>query len=120
MIAYYVLAAIGGGLGAVCRYFVTQRMSKRFSSALPYGTLAVNLTGSFLLGLFLSFPLSNVLGILLGAGLLGGFTTFSTLAVECVQYIRARRIAYFMIYLGLSLCGGILFAAAGFWTGLHF
>ena len=80
---YYVLAVgTGGFLGAIARYYTSQKLNKAEVDHLPLGTLAVNLIGSFLLGFILSIGLKDIYILLIGTGFLGAFTTFSTLHKE--------------------------------------
>jgi fluoride exporter len=79
-----VLVLVGalGGLGAMCRFLLDSAVSARVAGAFPFGTLAVNLTGAFLLGVFLGAALEGNAYRELGTGLVGGYTTFSTWALE--------------------------------------
>lgn len=79
-----VVIGIGllGGLGAIGRFLLDGAVSARVSGGFPWGTLAVNLTGAFLLGLLVGAVLEADALRLAGTGLLGSFTTFSTWALE--------------------------------------
>lgn len=81
-----VATAIGvgllGGLGAVGRFLLDGAVARRVGSAFPFGTLAVNLSGAFVLGVLVGAAVSGDAYRLLGIGLLGGYTTFSTWALE--------------------------------------
>ncbi|MEA2299449.1 MAG: fluoride exporter [Solirubrobacteraceae bacterium] len=79
-----VLMAVGllGGAGAVARFLLDGAVSRRAGRAFPFGTLTVNLTGAFLLGLLVGAAPGGDADRLLGTGLLGGYTTFSTWALE--------------------------------------
>jgi fluoride exporter len=79
--------SLGAILGANLRYFVSQHVSKFAPAGLPYGTLVVNVTGSFVLGLFLVWTTERVLAdprwrLLIAVGLCGGYTTYSSFAYE--------------------------------------
>lgn len=75
-----------GGLGAVLRFIVGDLVSKVTRRRFPFGTMVVNLTGSFALGLLVGFGgSSGDLRLVVGTGLLGGFTTFSTHIVETLR-----------------------------------
>ncbi len=92
-----MLAALAGGVGAVLRFIldgaVTRRLAQRTQGpAYPYGILAVNLSGSLLIGLLVGAvgslgPLSTVLGV----GALGGYTTFSTASFDTVRLLQRGR-----------------------------
>jgi CrcB protein len=78
-----VIAGIGllGGVGAIARFLLDGAVSARAGRSFPWGTLVVNLTGAFALG-FLTGKLSGDAQLLVGTGLLGGYTTFSTWMFE--------------------------------------
>ena len=111
---------IGGGIGSVLRYVIAVMM-KPASSTLPVGTLAANVLGCFLLGYLASQPgISSRLGpeIQLGitVGVLGGFTTFSTFGVETVRLYQSGQFVYALMYVLLSILGGLVAA----WGGMRF
>ena len=87
-------AALGGGAGAALRYAVNLAVAARWRGRFPLGTLLVNVTGSLLLGILMRVlggvadPTSAQLAVVLGAGVLGGYTTFSTAIVESVLLAR--------------------------------
>ncbi len=113
---------MGAVLGANLRYWVGDWAAQRFGSSFPYGTLLINLTGSFLLGLIISMALENFvidprLRLLLIIGFLGSYTTFSTFAYESVTLIsQGQWGAGLFNLLGSSLLGA-LFAVLGIWLG---
>lgn len=117
-----LLVAVGGALGAAGRYLLAGWVQGLADTTFPRGTLAVNLLGSFLLGLLVpalpgspdAAPLSAVL---LKAGLLGSFTTFSTFAFEAVRLVEEGRPGMAAAYLGISLAGGLASLAAGLALG---
>jgi CrcB protein len=83
----YAWVAIGGGAGAAARYAAGCWLERQAGSAFPYGTFAVNLSGSFLIGVVLTLLLDNApldprLRLFLVVGFLGGYTTFSSYAYE--------------------------------------
>ncbi len=111
------LVATGGATGAVLRYFLTNLSKSLFSSSI-YGTLTVNILGSFLIGyLITSVYLKNisedVLKFFLVIGLLGSFTTFSAFSFEVVNLITSKKIFFSFLYIFLSIFGCILFAYLG-------
>jgi CrcB protein len=79
-----VLLAVGtiGGVGAIGRFLLDGAVSARVASSLPVGTFVVNVVGSFILGLFVGLALEGDGYRILGTGLIGAFTTFSTWALE--------------------------------------
>lgn len=83
---------VGGGLGAGARYVVDGAIMRGRRGIFPVGILVVNVIGSFLLGLLTGIPhLAPAWLAILGTGVLGGFTTFSSVAVETVLLAQRRR-----------------------------
>jgi len=89
----YLIVFIGAGLGGVLRYVLSYFVQKQFPPYFAYGTLAVNLIGSFILGLMI-FGLDEkelinpTLKLFIGIGFCGGFTTFSTFSLETFNLLR--------------------------------
>lgn len=77
-----IAVALLGGAGACARFLLDGAVARRLGRAFPFGTLAVNVAGAFLFGLLVGLALGAGGERLLGTGLLGGFTTFSTWAFE--------------------------------------
>lgn len=109
--------AIGGLIGAISRFVVVNRVSKHMPSSFPYGTLIVNVIGSFLLGLLYGLAVSVHVKALVGAGFLGAFTTFSTFQYEIVQLRNSGKWKEVFFYISGSVLIGIAVAALGFWLG---
>ena len=118
----YVFVFLGGGLGAVCRYLATSFFAVRFGSAFPYGTLFVNVSGSFLMGVLMGllplFPfgdkyLPENLRLLLGVGFLGGFTTFSSFSMETMNLLQEPHTLSALANIFMSVALGITAAWAG-------
>lgn len=109
------LVAAGGAAGTVARAAVEQA-AQVGPSGFPWATLVVNLGGCFLLGLVIGASeraaSSGYMRLLLGTGLCGGFTTFSTLAVEGVSLIRAGRVGVAVAYAVVSVTAGLLLVIA--------
>lgn len=83
---------VGGGIGAGARYLLDGAIMRGRKDAFPLGILVVNIVGSFLLGLLTGVPqVSPAWLAIVGTGVLGGFTTFSTVAVETVLLAQRRR-----------------------------
>jgi CrcB protein len=113
----YLLAAIGGALGALARWAVAEAFPSS-PGGWPWGTLLVNLTGCFLLGglfavLAARFPEPSWARPLFGVGVLGGYTTYSTFAVEVVDLLDGAAILLAAGYVLLSTIGGIAAVALG-------
>jgi CrcB protein len=114
----FLAVAAGGALGAVGRYVVIGRIGAWFGTGFPYGTLVVNIAGSFLLGLVVAVAADRIVDenalLFLGVGVLGGFTTFSTFALD-VAYLAGRRARpAAAIYVMASVVLSIGAFAAGF------
>lgn len=104
-----VLVALGAAVGAPLRY-VTAHL---FDGALPWGTIAVNITGSFLLGLFSGMALDGSTMALLGTGLCGAFTTYSAFAVQ--THDRGPRLGALTVV--ATVVPALLLCGAGFALG---
>ena len=112
---YYVYVAIFGALGAAARYWI----SVTFDAGLfPYNTLFVNIIGCFLLAVIFRYLasfsiLSKTLITGLGTGLIGSFTTFSTLSVQTADFILKEQYLFAGLYILASFIGGFLAAGLG-------
>ncbi len=113
---------IGALVGAPARYLLDRTISARIESELPWGTFAINVTGSFLLGLLTGLAARHVLpavGLaLFGVGSCGAYTTFSTFAFETVELVEEGRFAEAAVNLVGSVGVGLGAAAAGLLVGL--
>lgn len=110
------LVAVGGLAGVLGRYGLT-RLTIHHESLL-WMTAAINLSGSFLLGVLTATSwFSRDVREGLGVGLLGGFTTFSTLSVQTVLDVDAGEPSRAAAYLVVSVVGGLVAAAAGYIAG---
>ncbi len=114
----YLLVAIGGMLGAVSRYGLAGWISGAAEGSFPYGTLAVNVIGSFVIGFFLALALerfswSPEVRIFFTVGFLGAFTTFSTFSYETVELLREGAYAMAAANMGASLFGCLAATFAG-------
>lgn len=106
-----------GALGAVARFRVDSAVSARLPSDFPFGTLVVNLTGSFALGVVVGASVSHRIAFLLGTGFTGGYTTFSTWMVETERLGEVGELLALLRNLWLSMLAGFALAAAGFYVG---
>lgn len=119
MIKTLVFVALGGAVGASCRYVAGVLATHLGSGTFPWGTFTVNVTGSFLLGtlaaiMTFSWSPSPELRAFLVVGLLGGFTTFSAFSLDVALLIEKDRLALAAMY----LCGTVLLSVAGLFAGL--
>jgi CrcB protein len=123
----YLLVGFGGGLGAIARYVVGSQATRTFGTGWPYGTFTANVLGGLCMGLLVGF-LAHRGGadqerwrLLLGVGVLGGFTTFSAFSLETALMIERRQLLVASLYgaasVGLSitaLFAGLLIARRAF------
>jgi len=117
----YVYVGLGGAIGSLLRFLVSQ-ISLPHWNLFPFGTLIVNLLGSFLLGWFAAriMPLhtiSHKVKVAFSTGVLGSFTTFSTLSVESVQLFEESHFGLLFVYLFLSIVGGMIVTVSGYSLG---
>ena len=113
-----LLVFIGGGIGAVFRYFLAGWIYKVVGSDFPYGTLVVNVLGCFVIGLFLTmaedrFLVSPSVRTFVAVGIIGGFTTFSTFNFETLELLRDGAISLAMLNVGASVGIGLSATWAG-------
>ncbi|MDW8232387.1 MAG: fluoride efflux transporter CrcB [Roseiflexaceae bacterium] len=102
-----IAIAVGAAIGANLRYGLSLWAAQRWGASFPYGTLIVNVVGSFLIGLVLTLAttrlsLSDPVRLLIVTGLLGGFTTFSSLSFEAYSLIMSGSWRAAGIYLASS------------------
>ncbi|MCD6024929.1 MAG: fluoride efflux transporter CrcB [Fibrobacteria bacterium] len=113
----YLAIALGGALGSVLRYAV-QSALRPASGGFPWGTLTVNLFGSFLIGLCAALAerqgAASWIRPWLMVGLLGGFTTFSAFSLENVQMLRQGQVLAAFAYMAASVLAGLALAFAGY------
>ncbi len=122
MMSWQTLLAIGSGgfIGAVLRAYFNGLISHRFPHELPYGTLGVNLIGSFIMGLLVAyFMYTTVFSIhaksFLSTGILGALTTYSTFAIESFLLLEGGHILLAIANVSLNAIGTIVMAGGGFY-----
>jgi CrcB protein len=111
----FVLVGLGlfGGVGAISRFLVDSAVQSRLGRRFPVGTLAVNVTGAFLLGLFVGLALDDDAYRLLGTGLAGAYTRFSTWALESHRHGEDGELRAGAANFAVSLVLGVLVAWVG-------
>jgi fluoride exporter len=111
------LVMLAAAAGAPLRYVVDQTVQHRWPGAFPAGTLTINVTGSLLLGLLTGLAANHGLApralAVLGTGLLGGYTTFSTFSYETIRLLEDGAVAEATLNIAGSLVLGLAAAAAG-------
>ena len=115
----YLAIGIGGFIGAILRAYTAGVINHIFKHNIPFGTVSVNLIGSFILGALIGLiqfsAIQNpYLKSMLTTGIMGAFTTFSTFAVESFFLIKNGLLIEAMTYISLNLFGSIILAAAGY------
>lgn len=113
-----LLVAAGGAAGSALRYLAIETVKSQLGADFPWGTLAVNALGSFLLGAILAAsapggPISSDARLLLGTGVMGGFTTCSTFSAESFALLEGGRWGAFLANVSLTSLGCVAMAAAG-------
>ena len=120
----YVLIAVGSAIGGVARFWISGMIESRIGQEFPWGTLVVNVSGSFVIGLFIA--IASVEGRWIGTphfrnfftvGLCGGYTTFSSFSLQTLHLAQEYRwlLAGGNVVLSLALC--FVFVWAGFALG---
>jgi len=116
-----MLILLGGGLGSVCRFLFTHWAERWFGNGFTWGTLGVNLCGCFLIGLLFAFVEKDLIPqaarLCLITGFLGGLTTFSTYALESIDYISRKEHFWFFFNLVVQNVGGLGLVIIGRWVG---
>lgn len=113
MLRILLIIGTGSFIGGVSRFLLSRYIHNTYLSDFPWGTFAVNIIGSFIIGIVYGLSergdLMNLeLRMFLTIGLCGGFTTFSTFAGENLSLLKEGDILYFGLYAGLSVFMGIL------------
>jgi CrcB protein len=109
---------IGGFAGANARYLLDVWITNRWPSAFPWGTFAINLSGSFILGLFMAFAqdrpwVARESRLLFAVGFVGTYTTFSTYAYQSLRLVQGGEIALAALYIIASVVLGLVAVFAG-------
>ena len=117
---------IGGALGTLARYAVSV-LAAAYSRDLPWGTIVINISGSFVIGLFGTltlasgrFPVSDNLRLFVMIGLCGGYTTFSSFSLQTLDLIRAGAMTRAMINIVVSVVLCVAATACGHLIAAHF
>jgi len=114
----YLLVLFGGGLGALARYVVGTAIAERVGGRIPFlGTMVINITGSFLIGLLMTLLTQRLANpnwrLLLVVGFLGGYTTFSSFEYETLQAVQTGA-----MWMGLlNVVGSVALGYLAVWVG---
>lgn len=116
-----LLVGLGGALGAIARYLLGVQATRAIGHGWPYGTFAANVLGGLAMGLLAGW-LAHRGGadqerwrLVLGVGVLGGFTTFSAFSLELSLMLQRGELASATAYVLASVVGGVLLLFAGLW-----
>ena len=119
----FLLAGIGASIGAMLRYAITNYGKKHWEwfgnkfSNLPTPTLLINLTGALILGLIFGIGANTFIYALLGTGVMGGYTTFSTMNTELVELYKSKNYRGLVFYAVSSYLGGLVLVYCGYYLG---
>jgi CrcB protein len=118
---HFVLVALGGALGATLRHSANLAALRLFGPGFPWGTFFVNVTGSFLMGLFIEllarrFGGSAELRLFVATGVLGGYTTFSSFSLDFAVLTERGALAQAFLYLAASVAVSIAALFVGLWV----
>lgn len=119
MLQSILAVGVGGFFGSIFRYLITHYINISSQSTFPFGTLTVNLVGSFLVGIFIAAALqgdlSKSMRLLLATGFCGGFTTFSSFSYEFFSLLQHGQAGYAFLYATTSFVLGLAFVWLGFY-----
>lgn len=119
MLQSILAVGIGGFFGSIFRYLITHYMNISTQSTFPFGTLTVNIAGSFFIGIIITAALEGDLNksmrLLLATGFCGGFTTFSSFSYEFFSLLQHEQTGYAFLYAAASFILGIAFVWLGFY-----
>ncbi|NNC11163.1 fluoride efflux transporter CrcB [Planctomonas sp. JC2975] len=117
----FVALCLAGGVGAAMRFVVDGLVRSRVRSPFPWGTAVINVSGSFILGFLTGLAASALLTpqwvLVLGTGLMGGYTTFSTASIETVRLIQEREWVMAFSNGILVLVATVAVGFGGLWLG---
>jgi len=116
----WLLVAVGGAVGGALRHVVSSWFAKRAGETFPWGTWVVNTSGAFVLALLMGSSAfnggaSNGVWLLLGVGVIGSYTTVSSLSLQTLWLAREGRLRAASTYVVVSVVGGLAAAALGWW-----
>ena len=127
MMSWQTILAIGSGgfFGAILRAYLNGLISNRLPHDLPFGTLGVNLIGSFIMGILVAYFMYSTIFSLqvksfLSTGILGALTTYSTFAIESFLLLEGGHILLALTNISLNAFGSIFMAGGGFYIAKYF
>jgi len=116
----YLIVFLGGGLGAAMRHGINLAVARLLGTAFPYGTLLINISGSFIMGLVAAYfafkgDASQHWRLFLTTGILGGYTTFSAFSLDAALLYERGALLLAVLYVVVSVVASILGMFAGLW-----
>ena len=120
--ARFLQICLGGAIGTGCRYLLSGWLLRTLGPSFPFGTLAVNVAGSFLLGALMTVSLTTesfnpTTRLFLATGVLGGFTTYSTFNYETLAYFEENAVLLGFMNLAATVVLCLAAGAAGLFAG---
>jgi len=120
-----LLVAAGGAIGASLRHLSGIAAMRLMGTAFPWGTLFVNVLGSFIMGLFIAWivkktGVSNDMRLFVATGILGGFTTFSAFSLDVANMVERGAMGSAFIYIAASVIISLAAVFIGLWFGRSF
>ena len=114
----YVWIGLGAAIGANGRYVAGQVIARQAGSGFPYGTLAINASGSLVIGILMTILTERLIAgtsvrLFLVVGILGGYTTFSSFSYETIALVDGGRWVAAAAYVAATMLSGLLACAAG-------
>ena len=116
----YAVVALGGALGTVARHFLSGVVANTFGETFPWGTMIINITGSFIIGFFWTLTAPDGRLFVSGStrqfvmtGFCGGFTTFSSFSLQTMNLMRDGE----WLYAGGNVLGSVTLCMLGVWLG---
>ena len=116
----YLWVALGGALGSVSRFWMNGLVSARFGETFPWGTLCINVTGSFIIGIFGALTLPELGGAhrstiiqFFMIGICGGYTTFSSFSLQTLNLLRDGE----WLYAAGNILGSVILCMIAVWLG---
>lgn len=116
----YLLVALGGALGSVARFWLSGLVAARYGETFPWGTLVINVTGSFIIGIFgalttpeFSSPHRATIIQFCMIGICGGYTTFSSFSLQTLNLLRDRE----WLYAGGNVILSVVLCLIAVWLG---
>jgi fluoride exporter len=108
-----VLVALGAAIGAPLRYLTDRTIQARHDSVFPWGTLTVNVVGSFILGVITGLPVDPAAAAFVGTGFCGALTTYSTFSYETLRLVQDGAVFYALVNVIASILAGLGAAYCG-------